>query len=102
MASFRRKPVQNIEAALRAYYEKEAIGNKDMVEIFGATSSATLSEMKKAVRDVELEKGVPIFRAKCVNTETAFEVWQINVKTLETKYRKAQSLRDLNRRTSYE
>lgn len=89
---FRRKPVKNIEAALRAYYEKEAIGNKDIAEIFGNMSSSTVAEMKKAVRAVELERGVPIFQSRYVHTETAFEVWKIDIKTLETKYKKALSL----------
>ena len=84
-----RKPIKNIKAALCSYYEKEAIGNKDIVEIFGNMSSATIAEMKRAVRKAELEKGLPIFQSRYVHTETAFEVWQINIKSLEAKYRKS-------------
>lgn len=91
----KRKPIKSPAAAIRAYYEKEAISNKDILEIFGQMSSSTVAEMKKAVRVVERERNIPIFQDRYVHTDTAFEVWGVNIKTVESKFKMISRLKEV-------
>ena len=87
------RPVQNVDAALRAYYGNGYINNKAIKEIFGFKSDTAVWKMKMAVRDEEVKRNIPIVIPQHVNVKIAFEVWGIDIKELE---RNRQKLLDLN------
>lgn len=87
------RPVQNIPAALKAYYGNGYINNKMIKEIYELKSGGAVCKMKAMVRDEELKRGVPIIIPGHVNVKIAFDVWGVDVKELE---RNRQKLLDLN------
>ena len=78
---------------LEVYYMyPHELNTKEIVRIFPRISSATVARYKDAARDVMAERGIPRWSAYGVDTETAFEVWGINVKKLERSVRKQKEL----------
>ena len=43
--------ITNIETALRVYYANSELGNKELTSLFGKRSSATISRLKRIVKD---------------------------------------------------
>lgn len=84
--------IKNVDAALRAYYGSGYIGNKEISEIFGTSCNSTLANLKRSVKKVEIERGIPTVVPAHVNTKVAFEVWQIDVSELERGRKKLQAL----------
>lgn len=93
MTKTRRLPVKDIDAALKAYYGTGYIGNKEIGEMFGTSSSSTINKLKKPVREAEREQNLPVYVPYHVNARIAFEVWGIDVKELE---RNRKKMHDLN------
>ena len=77
--------IQNIDVALRLYYTKHELGNKEITELFGKLSSSTIAQMKNEVLEKMDELQTPKYRYHTVNTEVAYDVWGINVAELERK-----------------
>lgn len=92
MPKITRPAVVDADAALKAYYGTGYIGNDQIKAIFGIRSSNVVSRLKKAVRAVEVEQGIPVAVPYKVNTRCAFEVWKIDVKELEKNRQKAKEL----------
>ena len=86
------KQVVNIDTALRIYYSFNEIGNKELVKLFGPTSSRTLTRYKDAVKAVQFERGVKTSGQYTINTELAYEVFGIDVARLERNRKKLISL----------
>jgi len=85
--------VTSIENALQIYYAYPEIGNKEITELFGNHSSATISRLKKAVK-VEMDKQETLsYGMNKVNTNIAYIVWGIDIADLE---RRRKKLRDLS------
>ena len=78
----KRPEIRDMEAAIRHYYGPGYIGNQEIEEIFGSRSHNTVSEMKKAVRRVEIERGIPEVVPRKVSVEVAYEVWNIDPERL--------------------
>ena len=79
------KPFKDINTALRIYYTYPEISNKEIKELFGELGGSTISNYKKAVRDVQVERNVKTSQRNTVNTEVAYDVWGIDVKDLERR-----------------
>ncbi len=86
------KQIQGIDIALRIYYSCPEIGNDEIRELFGDLSSSTIARYKKAVQEKQLETGVRTMCLYTIDTETAFEVWGIDVSKLEWRRKKLQKL----------
>lgn len=80
-----RPAIKDIEAAIRIYYSKDYIGNKDMRAMFGDLGTNTYSKLKNAVREEEVRREMPIVVPNHINTEVAYEVWNIDIKKLVDK-----------------
>lgn len=94
MASSVRIPmVTSIERAIRLYYEKIELGNRDILELFGDISSATISRLKKKAREQMAIDGVQSWTGYGVSTTSAFRAWNLDIVNLEKRYAK---LRELN------
>ena len=79
----RTRAITNIDTALRIYYEKDELDNKDICELFGGLSESKAISMKKEVLKEMAARGIPRFRKHTVNTDVAYELWGINVERLE-------------------
>jgi hypothetical protein len=84
--------ITSIETALLIYYKHSEIGNKEITVLFGRRSSATISKLKRIVKDEMNKKGVPSYGANKVNTITAFSVWGLDVSDMEKRSKKLKEL----------
>ena len=85
------RPVQNIDAALKAYYGNGYINNRDIKAIFQVCDSSAW-KMAKSVREESAKRDIPIIMPGYINVKIAFELWGINVKELEQNKRKIANL----------
>ena len=80
--------IKDIHTAIEVYYRSSQIGNKELQELFGGMSSATMVRLKKLVLDRMNEKGVMQYSPHTVNTNIAFEVFGLDIADLEKRYKK--------------
>ncbi len=86
------KPFVSINEAIRIYYTYPELGNKEIRALFGNLANSTISNYKKEVREVQIERNIKTSQKNTVNTEIAYEVWGINVKDLEIRREKLKKL----------
>lgn len=79
----RTRAITNIDTALRIYYEKDELDNKDIKELFNGLSDSKAVAMKKEVLKEMAERKIPQFRKHTVNTDVAYELWGIDIERLE-------------------
>ena len=84
--------ITSIENALKIYYENVEIGNKEIIFLFGNHSSATISKLKKCVKQEMNKKGISNYCANKVNTEVAYEVWGLDINNLKTRFKELSIL----------
>jgi hypothetical protein len=85
-------PVTSIDNALKIYYTHSEIGNQQINELFGKRSSATVSRLKRAVKNEMAKRDVISYGMNKVNTPIAYEVWGIDVADLEKRMKKLKNL----------
>ena len=85
--------IQSIDHALKIYHGHSEIGNKEITYLFGKHSSATISRLKKAVKDEMIEQGIPSFSTYKVNTKIAYRLWGLDIADLEYKKKKLEELK---------
>lgn len=79
----RTRAITDIDTALRIYYEKDELDNKDICELFKGLSESKAISMKKEVLEEMTKRKIPQFRKHTVNTDVAYEMWGINIERLE-------------------
>lgn len=84
--------VRDIETALRLYYERLELSNKDIKELF-ETSAGTVYRLKALAKEEMDAMGIPCWNATHVNTEAAYKAWGLDVQKMERNYKRLQSLR---------
>lgn len=82
----------SLETAIKLYYEKPEIGNRDIQELFGKHSSATISRLKNKARQKMAELNTSVWNSNLVNTEVAYLAWGLNISNLEQRYEKLRKL----------
>ena len=83
----------NTETALRIYYTyPREIGNAEIKELFGVKSSASVSSIKKHVRELMEEKGVTTWNKNSIDTRTTYEYAGIDIDRIERCYLKMKKL----------
>ena len=85
-------PVTSLDTALMIYYKYPEIGNKEIISLFGRRSSATISKLKRVVKDEMYKKGVFSYGSNKVNTSVAFSVWGLNITDMEKRMKKLKEL----------
>ncbi|MCL2003986.1 MAG: hypothetical protein FWG72_08295 [Oscillospiraceae bacterium] len=85
-------PVTSIENALRLYYSHSELGNKEIVQLFGKLSTATIARLKKMAKDEMLRRDMLSYGIYKVNTVVAYTVWGIDVFDLERRRKKLKEL----------
>ena len=83
----------SVTNAIRIYYEYPELGNKEITELFGKHSSATVAKLKNAVKEEMIKQEVLSHGMNKINTEIAYQVWQIDVDDLERRVKKLRSLK---------
>lgn len=84
--------VQSIETAIRLYYERTELDNKDIQSLFGKLSSATITRLKRKARDKMIENNTPVWDSRRVNTAQAYSAWGMSIDDLERRYKKLKEL----------
>ena len=85
-------PITGIENALKLYYNHSELGNKEITTLFGQRSSATISRLKRIVKDEMNKRDILSYGANKVQTEVAYAVWGIDVRDLEKRMKKIKEL----------
>lgn len=86
----------SIETAIRLYYEKPELTNKDIVELFGKLANSTVARLKNKAREQMIEDNVPVWNPQRVNTKSAYIAWGIDVDDLEMRYEKLKQLEKIS------
>lgn len=84
--------VTSIEKAILTYYSRIEMGNKDITELFGDLSSATISRLKQKAREQMAIDGVQSWTGYGVSTESAYRAWGLDINDLEERYTKLKEL----------
>ena len=84
--------VTSIDKALKIYYTYSEIGNQQITELFGKRSSATVSRLKRAVKNEMAKREIMSYGLNKVNTSVAYEVWGLDVDDLERRIKKLKNL----------
>lgn len=84
--------IKDVGLAVRLYYEKVELNNKDIQMLFGVSSSATVAALKDKVLRVMAERNTPRYNLRGINTDVAYEVWGLDVASMERRYRKLKKL----------
>jgi len=84
--------ITGIDNALKIYYSNSEIGNKEIKELFGSLSSATVSKLKHIVKDEMCNRNILAFGLNKVNTNVAYDVWGIDINDLEKRLKKLKEL----------
>ncbi len=86
----------SLETALEVYYSRPELSNADIKQLFGEKlSSATVSRLKAKVREQMVAENIPVWNSRCINTETAFKVWGLDVTNLENRLKKLRELKGI-------
>lgn len=85
--------IVDIEVAIRLYYEKDRLYNRDIKTLFGNLSSSKIVILKNIVKEKMLEREIIIYDAMSVNTDIAYEVWGISIENLEARLKKLRQLK---------
>ena len=84
--------ITSIETALQIFYTYPEIGNKEISQLFGKLSSATISKLKKAAKQRMVRENIYSYGTNTVNTKLAYLVWGIDIDDLEHRYKKLKEL----------
>ena len=84
--------ITSIDTAIRLFYEKTELTNKDITELFGKHASSTIARLKNKARQQMTEDNVPVWNAQRVNTAAAYKAWGLNIEDLEHRRKKLKQL----------
>ena len=84
--------ITSIDNALRIYYSHSEIGNREITALFGKHSSATISRLKKIVKNEMNKRDIPSYGMNKINTAVAFNIWGIDITDLEKRMKKIKEL----------
>lgn len=83
--------VKDLGLAIQLYYRWTEIGNEEIRRLFGVGSNTAL-KLKKAVWEKMVKEQTPVWDAKKVNTEVAYQVWGLDIASMERRYEKLKKL----------
>ncbi len=93
MSDMAKRPnLKNVEAAIKAFYGTGYVSNAEIKEMFGVSSDAAVSRIKKPVLEEEVRQNIPRVVPYHVNARVAFEVWGIDVQELVKSREKLKKL----------
>ena len=84
--------VQDLETAIRLYYERNELSSADIKALFGCSES-TVAKLKRLAKERMLEEGTISWNALQVNTEAAWRAWGLDITKMEQGLRRLRQLR---------
>lgn len=88
--------IADIKTAHDIYTHHLQLGNKEIKALFGGhIGYAKISGLKQMAMDAMVKRGVPIWNVTLVNTSVAYEAWGIDIKALESRYKKLKELGEI-------
>ena len=85
-----------IETVLQTYlnYPNE-IGNTQLKELFGVTSSSTIAKIKRKIREIMVADGTLVWNPQNVSTKSAFKYAGIDIENYKKIYQFNVTIDDL-------
>lgn len=83
--------VSSIRCAVEIYYTYNDLSTKEIALLFGC-SSTKARQLKKPVQALMRDRGIMQKTECCIDTETAYEAWGIDIAALERKMTRAEKL----------
>lgn len=83
--------VSSIRTAVEIYYTYNDLSTRDVMRLFDC-STTKARQLKKPVQALMHERGILQKTECCIDTETAFEAWGIDIVSLERKMARAEKL----------
>ncbi len=84
--------VPDLKTAIKIYYQYPAgLGTKQIADLFGVSQS-TAFNMKKQVQKIMRERNIKCWKSSDIHTQTAYELWGMDINDLERRYKKLLSL----------
>lgn len=80
--------ISSVEYAVRLYYSRPWLCNKDIAELFGGICGATIAKLKKLAYAVSTEEQHMLYNNKTVITEDAYKAWGLDIAALERRLNK--------------
>ena len=84
--------VQDLETAIRLFYERNELSTQDIKTLF-ACSVSTCSKLKHRAKEQMQEENTISWNASCVNTEAAFRAWGLDIAKMEQSLKRLRSLK---------
>lgn len=84
--------IASVETAVKLYYEKIVLFNKDILTLFPGISSCTVQRLKKCAQEKAAEHGLMQYNNRSVLTDSAYEAWGLKIDQLERRLNKLKKL----------
>lgn len=84
--------ITDLKTAIKTYYSRFELSNTDIKKLFGVSSDTTVGKLKRLATEKMAEKNIPFRNPLCVNTEAAYEAWELDIDSLKKRYMELQSL----------
>lgn len=84
--------ITSIETAVKLYYSRLALSNKDIEVLFGKLGKATVARLKDLAREQMITDDVKAWNALNVNTPSAYKAWGLDIAELERRNEKLKQL----------
>ena len=94
-AGVRVPQVADLRYAIELYYRRTEITTSEIIQLFGGIGRARAAKLKDLARAKMAEEECIIFNPSCVNTESAYRTWGLDITSLERRYKKLQSLKEV-------
>lgn len=92
MVRVRIPQITSIETAVKLYYSRLSLSNKDIVVLFGKLGKATIARLKELAREQMRADEVKAWNALNVNTASAYKAWGLDITELERRNEKLKQL----------
>ena len=82
---------KDFKKIIRIYYENYELGTKEVMELFEC-GRAKAVELKRPILMEQAQRRTPYFDRNKINTKVAYEMWNIDIKDAEERYKRLASL----------
>lgn len=87
------KRTSDLKLLLEMYYTMDELSSEDIKKIFPGCSHSFVTTKKKEARAKMAEENTMVWNNTCVNTNSAFKAWGIEIEEIEAKALKLQKLK---------
>ena len=92
--------IASVEIAVRLYYERIFLSNKDIQTLFPGIGCDTVQKLKKLARAKASEQNKMQYNSYTVMTESAYQAWGLDIDQLERRLTKLRKLGIVNTEAS--